>query len=95
MVDSLVTDGGLRLVLAYEILQVLLKALLAFQEAHGHIIICVAVTQLRQEAPEDRGTVSIRYIENRSRQSIFFKNCNRVIIFFISFDAFGMFLKSY
>lgn len=54
MVDRLVTDGGLGLALAYEILQVLLEALLAFQEAHGHVVICVAIAQLWQEGPTDR-----------------------------------------
>lgn len=65
VVDRLVADGGLCLALAHEIQQVLLEALLAFQEAHGHVVICVTIAQLRQEGPEDRGSVSIRYIWNR------------------------------
>lgn len=59
MVDSLVTDSGLCLALAHKIQQVLLKALLALQEAHGHIVISVAVTQLRGEGPEYSGSISM------------------------------------
>lgn len=64
----LVTDGRLCLSLAYEILQVLLETLLAFQEAHGHVIICVAIAQLWQEGPEDKVPVRIRHIK---RQRLF------------------------
>lgn len=50
--DGLVTDGGFSLTLTNKILEVLLKALLALQEAHGYIIICVTVAQLWEECPK-------------------------------------------
>ena len=50
-VYGLVTDSGLCLLLAYEVLEVLLKALATPQEAHGHVVISVAVAQLREHGP--------------------------------------------
>lgn len=47
--DSLVTDSRLSLTLTYEILEVLLKAPGALQEAHGYIIICFTLVQLREQ----------------------------------------------
>lgn len=50
--DILVTDSRFSLTLTNKILEVLLKALLAFQEAHGHVIICFTVIQLWVEQPK-------------------------------------------
>lgn len=52
-VDGLVTDSRFSLTLTNKILDVLLKALLAPQEAHGNIIICVTVIQLWVECPKN------------------------------------------
>lgn len=50
--DILVTDSRFRLTLTNKILEVVLKALLVFQEAHGHVIICFTVIQLWVEQPK-------------------------------------------
>lgn len=47
--DVLVTDGSLGLSLTHQVLQVILKAVCVFQEAHGYVIICVAVLQPREK----------------------------------------------
>lgn len=49
--DDLVADSGLCLTLTNQILEVLLKALLILQEAHGYVIIRLAVVQLREKCP--------------------------------------------
>lgn len=50
-VYGLVTDSGLCLLLAYKVLEVFLKALPAPQEPHGHVVISVALAQLREHEP--------------------------------------------
>ncbi len=50
--DGLVANSRIRLTLTNEVLQVLFKALLVLQEAHGYIIICVTVIQLWEECPK-------------------------------------------
>lgn len=49
--DCFVTDGTFSLALTYEILEVLLKAFLILQEAHGGIVIRLTLAQLWQERP--------------------------------------------
>lgn len=50
-VDGLVADSRLGQTLTDEIVEVLLKALLVLQEAHGDIIVRVTVVQLGKECP--------------------------------------------
>lgn len=59
MVHSLVADGRFCLALTNKILQVLLKALLTLQEAHGDIVICFTVVQFREESPENSDSVDV------------------------------------
>lgn len=59
MVHSLVADGRFCLALTDKILQILLKALLTLQEAHGDIIICFTVVQFRDESPENSESVDV------------------------------------
>lgn len=64
MVHGLVADGRFCLALTDKILQVLLKALLTLQEAHGDIIICFTVVQFRDESPENSESVNVIALKN-------------------------------
>lgn len=59
MVHSLVADSRFCFALTDKILQVLLKALLTLQEAHGDIIVCFTVVQFRDESPENSDSVDV------------------------------------
>lgn len=59
--NSLVTDSRFSLTLTNKILEVLLKALLVLQEAHGYIIICFTVVQLREECPKNKIVGKLMY----------------------------------
>lgn len=52
--DRPVPDGRFGWTLTDEVLQVLLEALLVLQEAHGYVVVCLALVQLREEDPARR-----------------------------------------
>lgn len=60
---GLVTDSRFSQTLTNKILEVLLKALLAFQEAHGYIIIRFTVIQFWEECPKNNNYVKMNALE--------------------------------
>lgn len=58
-VDCPVPDSRFSRTLTNEVLQVILKALLVLQEAHGYIIVCFTFVQLCEEDPTNKRHVQI------------------------------------
>lgn len=81
--DNLVANSRLSLTLAYEILEVLLKAVLVLQETHSDIIVCVAFIQLCEKCTEKKQIfiyleTRIETVESMTRdQSSEFTCCGR------------------
>lgn len=49
LMHVLLADGGLSLGLSDQILQIVLKTFRIFQEMHSDVVVCVTLTQTRQQ----------------------------------------------
>lgn len=57
LVNILLTNGGLGLSLTHQVLQIVLKTFCVFQEAHGDVVIGVAVLQPREKGAAEKGKI--------------------------------------